>query len=155
MSTPFLKIFQLVFVVQHAVAIALEIRICDLFPEFLADALVLLGALQAAGAVATGALQTVLHHLDHFLILIEPNCHQSALPFPFLFSIPRVSRKRSTPLGVDLFWRRVRDSNPRFLSESLVFKTSSLNRSDNSPLFLYKVKLTCFFMKHVNLTLAE
>ena len=32
-----------------------------------------------------------------------------------------------------LFWRRVRDSNPRFLSESLVFKTSSLNRSDNSP----------------------
>ena len=31
------------------------------------------------------------------------------------------------------FWRRVRDSNPRFLSESLVFKTSSLNRSDNSP----------------------
>ena len=30
-------------------------------------------------------------------------------------------------------WRRVRDSNPRFLSESLVFKTSSLNRSDNSP----------------------
>ena len=32
-----------------------------------------------------------------------------------------------------LCWRRVRDSNPRFLSESLVFKTSSLNRSDNSP----------------------
>ena len=30
-------------------------------------------------------------------------------------------------------WRRVRDSNPRILSESLVFKTSSLNRSDNSP----------------------
>ncbi len=33
----------------------------------------------------------------------------------------------------ELLWRRVRDSNPRFLSESLVFKTSSLNRSDNSP----------------------
>ena len=30
-------------------------------------------------------------------------------------------------------WRRVRDSNPRFLSESPVFKTGSLNRSDNSP----------------------
>ena len=29
--------------------------------------------------------------------------------------------------------RRVWDSNPRFLSESLVFKTSSLNHSDNSP----------------------
>ena len=31
-------------------------------------------------------------------------------------------------------WRRGWDSNPRFLSESLVFKTSSLNRSDTSPL---------------------
>ena len=38
-------------------------------------------------------------------------------------------------IGVQL-WRRVRDSNPRFLSESLVFKTSSLNHSDNSPCVL-------------------
>ena len=30
-------------------------------------------------------------------------------------------------------WRRRWDSNPRPLSESLVFKTSSLNRSDTSP----------------------
>ena len=32
-----------------------------------------------------------------------------------------------------LLWRRGWDSNPRSLSESLVFKTSSLNRSDTSP----------------------
>ena len=32
-----------------------------------------------------------------------------------------------------LFWRREWDSNPRWVSPSLVFKTSSLNRSDISP----------------------
>ena len=31
------------------------------------------------------------------------------------------------------FWRRERDSNPRCLSTSLVFKTSALNRSAISP----------------------
>ena len=30
-------------------------------------------------------------------------------------------------------WRRERDSNPRPLAESLVFKTSSINHSDISP----------------------
>ena len=45
------------------------------------------------------------------------------------------NHKKTTPplLGGVVFWRRVRDSNPRFLSESPVFKTGSLNRSDNSP----------------------
>ena len=33
------------------------------------------------------------------------------------------------------FWRRERDSNPRCLSASLVFKTSSINHSDISPRF--------------------
>ena len=50
-----------------------------------------------------------------------------------LFESLLEAKKKSTPLGWISFWRRVRDSNPRFLSESLVFKTSSLNRSDNSP----------------------
>ena len=36
----------------------------------------------------------------------------------------------STPVQ---FWRRERDSNPRCLSTSLVFKTSALNRSAISP----------------------
>ena len=34
----------------------------------------------------------------------------------------------------EAYWRRGWDSNPRPLSESLVFKTSSLNRSDTSPI---------------------
>ncbi len=33
----------------------------------------------------------------------------------------------------NFMWRRGWDSNPRSLSESLVFKTSSLNHSDTSP----------------------
>ena len=32
------------------------------------------------------------------------------------------------------WWRKRWDSNPRFLSESLVFKTSSINHSDTLPL---------------------
>ena len=36
-------------------------------------------------------------------------------------------------LDVCNLWRRGWDSNPRPLSESLVFKTSSLNHSDTSP----------------------
>ena len=35
--------------------------------------------------------------------------------------------------GGSLFWRREWDSNPRYVAVSLVFKTSSLNRSDISP----------------------
>ena len=43
------------------------------------------------------------------------------------------TKQKGHPTWVAFFWRRVRDSNPRFLSESPVFKTGSLNRSDNSP----------------------
>ena len=53
-----------------------------------------------------------------------------------IIRIPMPIKKVPPHFGVELFWRRVRDSNPRFLSESLVFKTSSLNRSDNSPCVL-------------------
>ena len=56
-------------------AVAREIGVCDLLPEFLADALIFLGALQTAGAVAAGALQAVLHHLDDLLILVQPYSH--------------------------------------------------------------------------------
>ena len=51
-------------------AIALEIGIGDLLPEFFADAPVFFGPLQTAGAVAAGTLQTVLDHLNHFLVII-------------------------------------------------------------------------------------
>ena len=55
-------------------AIALKIWIGDLLFEFLADALVFLGPLQAAGAVATGALQALPDGPDHFLVIIESEC---------------------------------------------------------------------------------
>ena len=45
-----------------------------------------------------------------------------------------VQRNASNDL---FFWRRGWDSNPRYLSVSLVFKTSSLNRSDTSPQIFY------------------
>ena len=51
----------------------------------------------------------------------------------FIFESLLEAKNNTHPMGGYYFWRRVRDSNPRFLSESLVFKTSSLNRSDNSP----------------------
>ncbi len=85
----------------------------------------------------------------HFLLCTSINIHSDAagctwiLPRPknmppacFLsgLSNPHTPLMRNPPTrGGFSHWRRVRDSNPRFLSESLVFKTSSLNRSDNSP----------------------
>ena len=56
-------------------AITLEIGVSHLLPEFLADALVFLGSLQTAGAVATGALQAFLDHLDHFLVIVQTYSH--------------------------------------------------------------------------------
>ena len=55
--------------------VALEVRIRDLLPELLADALIILAALQAAGTVTTGTLQPLFNGIHHFLIFIQPNCH--------------------------------------------------------------------------------
>ena len=57
-------------------AIALEIGIGDLFPEFLADAFVFLSPFQTAGAVTAGTLQALPNGPDHLLILIQPNSHE-------------------------------------------------------------------------------
>ena len=51
----------------------------------------------------------------------------------FVHPLP-AKKKSPTHKGHGSFlWRREWDSNPRFLAESLVFKTSSLNHSDISP----------------------
>ena len=55
--------------------VALKVRIRDLLAEFLADALVLLGALQAAGAVSAGALESLFDRGYHFFIFIQPDSH--------------------------------------------------------------------------------
>ena len=57
-------------------AIALEIGVSHLFAEFLADALVFLGTLQTAGAVAAGTLEAFLDHLNHFLVIIQSYSHE-------------------------------------------------------------------------------
>ena len=47
------------------------------------------------------------------------------------------TKLRYTP--IQIIWRRGWDSNPRSLSESLVFKTSSLNHSDTSPYIKFDI----------------
>jgi hypothetical protein len=59
-----------VLIIEHTVAITLKIGVCDLLPELLANTLILLSTLQAAGAIATGTLQAVLYGLDHFCIFV-------------------------------------------------------------------------------------
>ena len=62
-------------------AVALIAGICNLFPEFFADALILLCSFQTAGTVTAGSFQTVFYHLNHFLIFIESYCHCQHFPF--------------------------------------------------------------------------
>ena len=62
---------------------------------------------------------------------MPPACFLNGLSNSYI-----LQSKNPPTRGGFLLWRRVRDSNPRFLSESLGFKTSSLNHSDNSPCVL-------------------
>ena len=56
-------------------AIALKIRVSDLLAEFLADALVFFGALQAAGTVSSRPFQAFPDGLYHFFVLIQSHSH--------------------------------------------------------------------------------
>ena len=73
---PFRKSFS-VLLIEHAMAVALKIRVGNLLPKFLTDALIVLGAIQSAGAVAAGTLQTFPDGTHHLFILIESNCHKN------------------------------------------------------------------------------
>ena len=77
LSTTFFAIFEKILIlnIEHTVAIALEIGVCYLLPEFLANTFVFLSPFQATGAVAAGALQTFLDHLDHFLVIVQSYSH--------------------------------------------------------------------------------
>ena len=57
--------------------VSLEFGIGHLLPEFPADALVFLTVFQTAGTVAAGALETFFHHLDHFLIFVQSDRHNT------------------------------------------------------------------------------
>ena len=52
-------------------AIALEIRIGDLLTEFLADALIILGALETAGAVSALGFKALFDGLYYFFVFVE------------------------------------------------------------------------------------
>ena len=56
-------------------AVALEIRICDLLPEFFTNTLILLCPLQTARAVTAGTLQSLPNRLNHFFIFIQSDSH--------------------------------------------------------------------------------
>ena len=59
-------------------AVALEIGVLDLRLEFLAHALVFLGALETAGAVTALALKALLHRPNDLLVGVQSNLH---MPF--------------------------------------------------------------------------
>ena len=56
-------------------AVAGIVGIRHLLPEFLANALIILGPLQPAWAVTASALQAFPYGFHHFLVFIESNCH--------------------------------------------------------------------------------
>ena len=60
----------LVLIIQQTMAVALEVGISNLLTKFLADALVFFGSLQAAGAIATRAFQTITNMLDDFFVIV-------------------------------------------------------------------------------------
>ena len=75
-------------------AVATVVRVCNLLPEFLADTLVILTALQTAGAVSAGTLQPFLDRLYHFLIFVQSNSHNfTSLPLYYKVDSSYVNHK--------------------------------------------------------------
>ena len=70
-------------------AIALEIRVRHLLPEFLADAFIFLCSLQSTGAITAGPLKALADSFDHFFIFIQAHCHTIT---SFVIIIQRMSR---------------------------------------------------------------
>jgi len=66
------------FVIEHTVAVALEIRVGDLVLKLLTHALGSLRALQTAGAVPTGTLQALADGFHDLGIVIETDFHRTA-----------------------------------------------------------------------------
>ena len=62
-------------VVQHAVAISLEFRVCNLISELLTDALVFFGFFEPAWAVPALPFKSLFNVCYKFFILIESYCH--------------------------------------------------------------------------------
>ena len=72
------------FVIQPAVAVAFEVGIGNLAPEFLTHTDVLICFLQAARTVAILLLQSFADHIHDFLVFVKDNSHNA--PRSLLFS---------------------------------------------------------------------
>ena len=103
-------------------AITLKIGVGHLLPEFLANTFVFLSPFQATGAVAAGALQTFLDHLDHFLVVVQTYSHEIT-SFRIHYTIGEgnvkngeIKKKRPSFRMTSLWWAR-RDLNPHVRNE--------------------------------------
>ena len=69
----FYEIFtlSLFLVIEHTVAISLEIGVGDLLAEFLADALIVLGTLKTAGTIAAFGFKALFDGLYYFFVFVE------------------------------------------------------------------------------------
>ena len=77
------------FVIEHTVAVALEIRIGNLILKLLAHTFGCLCALPAAGTVSTGALESFPDGIDNLLIGIELDFHVRHLFLDCGYIIPQ------------------------------------------------------------------
>lgn len=67
------KNLSLWFKIQQTMAIALELRVCHLHLEFIANAFGCFGLFKATGAVTSGAFQTFLYGLYYLCVFIKAN----------------------------------------------------------------------------------
>ncbi len=74
------------FIVEHTVAVALEIGICDLLLEFLANAFCVGGGLASARTVTAALTETFFDDADDFSVLIKSYGHGFA-PFESFFAL--------------------------------------------------------------------
>ena len=85
-------------------AVTFKVRVGDLLAEFFTDALVLLAALQPAGTVTAGTLQSISDYLYHFLIFIEPYCHNNTSFRLHYTGFSTSVKEQGFPLPFSLNW---------------------------------------------------
>ena len=61
-------------------AVTFKVRIGNLFAEFLADALIILGSLQTTGAISASALQSFTDAVHHILIFVKTYSQINHIP---------------------------------------------------------------------------
>ena len=70
------------------------LRIGDLLPKFLTNALIFFTAFHPARAIAAGPFQAFPYHLYHFLILVKSDSH-SITPLPIIIFYPEIMSRQN------------------------------------------------------------